>query len=271
MRKLSVLLFVICLVAAWADTLDFSDWSVKVTAIDKSANAEDSMPEIVARGMSLLRSGFYDENQTIADYLAFNPKPARKFDRVRPQVIKNATKYMSDGTVANQYEIQLTGQILQALMPPTGGGVPVGPLACPTCGQPWPEGRDVPPGVSLIPLEEATGGPAYTGVLIDARGVDMNTALFPKIVNEEGHVVYGPEFFVATYAAERGPAGYYNSTANALADDRVGYNPLRINAIRSAGKNNTVLVIANLDARRLHSSQENLKLLERCRVVILTD
>jgi hypothetical protein len=270
MKKIVVLLLGIFVFAAWADTLDFTDWSVKLTTIEKSGNGDESPTDLTARGVSVLRSTYFDENQTVAEYLTFNPKVARKFDRVRLQATKSETKFMSDGTVANQYEIQLTGQILQTLMPKTGGGLPVGPMACPTCGQPWPEGHDVPPGVSLVPIEDGSG-PVYTGVLIDARGVDLNPALFPKIVNEDSRTIYGPEFFIPTYASERGSVGYYNNMAMALADDRVGYNPLRINAIRSTGRNTTNLIIANLDAKRLHGTAENLKLLERCRVVIVTD
>jgi hypothetical protein len=270
MKRLSVLLLSVFVVAVWADTLDFNDWSVRLTTIEKSGSVEESTTDLVARGYAVLRNSYFDDNQTVADYLMFNPKVARRLERVRPQPTKAETKFMSDGTVANQYEMKLTGQFLQTLMPKTGGGVPVGPMACPTCDQPWPENREVPPGIALVPLEESSG-PVYTGVLIDARGVDLNLAFFPRIVNEDARTVYGPEFLLPIYAAERGAVSYYNSLSAAQADDRVGYNPFRINAIRSNGRNNTNLVIANSDARRLHSSSENLKLLERCRVVIVTD
>jgi hypothetical protein len=268
MKRLSVLLLGSLLVLAYSDTLDLQDWSIRLTSLEKSG--EEPVNDLANRGLGVLRSSYFDDLQTVADYLLFNPKVSRRLERLHPQATKAETKYLSDGTVATQYEIQLTGAILQTIMPKTGGGIPVGPMACPTCGQPWPEGHEVPSGVTLMPLEEANG-PAYTGVLFDARGVDFNPALFPRIVNEDARVVYGPEFFIATYAAARGPVGYYSSISAAQTDDRVGYNPLRINAIRPAGKNNTDLVITNSDARRLHSSLSNLKLLERCRVVIVAD
>jgi hypothetical protein len=270
MRKIIVLLGIL-LVAACADTLDFTRWTVRMTTVLPTApSADETSIDLTGRGLNMLRFAYFDDMQTVTDYLFANPKVSRKVDKLRQLATQSDTKFLSDGTVAVDYELPLTGAVLQTLMPRTGGGIPVGPMACPVCGQPWPEGREVPPGITLVPLEEGNAT-NYTGVLIDARGVDFNYALFPRIVNEDGRTVYGPEFFLPNYAADRGSVGYYDNFPGAMADDRVGFNPLRINAIRAAGKNNTDLVIANLDARKLHSSLENLKLLERCRVVILTD
>jgi hypothetical protein len=269
MRKFIVLIGVL-LVAAYADTLDYGRWSVQMTSIEQTTPPEEAGAELTTRGLNVLRYAYFDDVQTVTDFLIANPKISRKLDRLHLQAIESGTKFLSDGTIAVEYELPLTGSILQTIMPRTGGGIPVGPMACPTCGQPWPEGREVPPGISLVPLE-ASEATVYTGVLIDARGVDLNYALFPRIINEDVRTVYGPEFFLPTYAAERGSVGYYDSYAGAMTDDRVGANPLRITALRSAGRNSTNLVIANSDARKLHSSLESLKLLERCRVVILTD
>lgn len=269
MKRLVVLLFGLGLLAG-ADTLDFCDWSIKLEAYEKSGNGGVDPVELTGRGLDLLRTAYFDDVQTVADYLQLNAKVNRRLERLNLQVTRSGTKFLSDGTVAAEYELTLTGPALQTMMPRTGGGIPVGPMACPTCGQPWPEEREVPPGISLLPLEE-TDAIKYTGVLIDARGVEFNCALFPRLVNEDARVIYGPEFFIPSYAAERGAVGYYNQMAAAQVDDRVGYNPLRINAIRSAGRNNTNLVLANSDARKLHHSLENLQLLERCRVVIVTD
>lgn len=270
MRRLIVLLGIL-LVAAYADTLDYSRWVVRMTTVEQSVpNTDETSIDLTGRGLNVLRFAYFDDMQTVTDYLFANPKTSRKMDRLHLQVAQSGTKFLSDGTVAVDYEMALTGSVLQTLMPRTGGGIPVGPMACPTCGQPWPEDREVPPGITLVPLEESNAT-NYTGVLIDARGVDFNYALFPRIVNEDGRTIYGPEFFLPTYATDRGSVGYYDNPAGAMADDRVGFNPFRVNAIRSTGKNNTDLVISNSDARKLHSSLENLKLLERCRVVILTD
>jgi hypothetical protein len=269
MRKFTVLLGLL-LVAVSADTLDFSRWVVRMTSIEQSAPPEEVSTELTNRGLNALRYAYFDDVQTVTDFLLANPKVSRKLDKLHLQATQSGTKFLSDGTIAVEYELPLTGSILQTIMPRTGGGIPVGPMACPTCGQPWPEGREVPPGITLVPLEESNAT-NYTGVLIDARGVELNYALFPRIINEDARTVYGPEFFLSTYAAERGSVGYYDNFAGALTDDRVGFNPIKISAIRSAGRNNTDLVIANSDARKLHSSLENLKLLERCRVVILTD
>jgi hypothetical protein len=275
---LSILVLTFGTNLARADTLDFSDWSVRMTTVQAGSSGTPQPPdvsdqlsvELTARGLTALRSTYFDDQQTVADYLLVNPKVARRLDRLHPQASLFNTRFMSDGTVANEYRMPLTGLVLQTLMPRTGGGVPVGPMACPTCGQPWPENKEVPTGVTLVPLDE-TGTMTYTGVLIDARGIEFSPALFPRLVNEDGRTVYGPEFFIASYATERGSVGYYSNAAAAQIDDRLGFNPIRINALKAFGRNPTDLVIANAEARRLHGSVDNLKLLERCRVIILTD
>jgi hypothetical protein len=270
MRKLALLISGLLAAIAAADTLDLSGWAVRMTVYEKSDSAPVALPELGMRGLNLLRYACYDDVQTVADYLMLNPKTSRKVDRLHLQPTRAGSKYLSDGTIATEYELPLLGALLQTIMPRTGGGIPVGPMACPCCGQPWPERREVPPGVTLIPLETGDA-PAYSGVLIDARGLDLSPALFPRVVNEDGRVVYGPEFFLPNYAAERGPVAYYDNLSAAQADDRVGFDPLRITAMRVSGRNSSNPVISNSDARKLHGSVENLKLLERCRVVIITD
>ena len=255
---------------ACCDTLDYSNWSIRLAARETVGTTVAPGPELSSRGLKLLLNALYDDNQSVGDYLLMNPKIGRKLDQLHLQATQAGNKFLSDGTVSTEYGIPLTGQVLQTLMPKTGGGVPVGPMSCPICGQPWPEDKEVPPGITLIPLEE--GAPTnYTGVLIDARGSDLNPALFPRILNQEGRIVYGPEFFLPTYASDRGSVGYYDQMSGAYADDRAGYNPLRITALRAAGRNSTDLIISDPDAKKLHGSLENLKLLERCRVIILTD
>jgi hypothetical protein len=271
LNKISfILVSAMIALAARADTLDFNSWTIRLSAQAKSAALSDQVPDLTSRALKLLSGAYFDDNQTVADYLAATPKAGRKLSHLNLPMSQTGTNYLSDGTVTAEYDIPLTGAILEILTPKTGGGVPVGPLACPICGQPWPEGKEVPPGITLVPLEE--GNPViYTGVLIDARNIDLNPALFPRILNEDGRVVYGPEFLISTFAAQRGSVGYYDQMMPAQNDDRVGLNPIRINALRASGRDSTDLIISDADALRLHGSLENLKLLERCRVVILTD
>jgi hypothetical protein len=256
--------------SAPADTLDYTDWTIRLAVQDREEGTDGLNSELNSRGLKVLYNSLFDDNQTVADYLLINPQIGRRLERQQFQASQSGTRFLSDGTVTTEYGIRLTGTVLQALMPRTGGGVPVGPMSCPTCGQPWPEDREVPPGITLVPTDEEAPSNC-TGVLVDARGLELNFALFPRILNEDGRIVYGPEFFIPTYAAERGAVGYYSNVGSAAADDRVGFNPIRVTALRAAGRNSTDLIITNSDARRLHGSLESLRLLERCRVVVLTD
>ena len=89
------------------------------------------------------------------------------------------TRYMSTGDVEVDVEVPLTGVVLDALLPQDFGGgalVTGGQVLCPTCGQPWPHGKAVPSGVTLIQsgdvsTAQASTGGVYTGLVVDARGL----------------------------------------------------------------------------------------------------
>ena len=233
------------MVAAYADTLDFTRWTVRMTTVEQSApNADETSIDLTSRGLNMLRLAYFDDMQTVTDYLFAESQG-------QPEDGPPASSGLAVG-----HEVPVRrhgGRGLRVAADRFGSPDPDAqdrrrrpgwPDGCPICGQPWPEADEVPPGITLVPLEESIAT-NYTGVLIDARGMDFNYALFPRIVNEDGRMVYGPEFFLPNYAADRGSVGYYDNLAGALADDRVGFNPLRINAIRAAGKNSTDLVISN--------------------------
>ncbi|MCX8014726.1 MAG: hypothetical protein N2748_01785, partial [candidate division WOR-3 bacterium] len=126
----------------------------------------------------------------------------------------------------------------------------------------------VPEGVRLIPLEtEFT--PKYTGILIDARDINLKPCLFPKVLTEQGEEIYGLSFATAEYVTKFGLVSYVTSFDEAFQSERVGINPLRITALKTSGPNKTDIIISQSDAKAMHNSQHNLSLLEKCQVVIL--
>ena len=251
-------------------TLDWSTLAVRVTVPNQSLEAEPAREVVAATILDALKPACYDAEMTVEEFWARNPMVEARIGKftVFPKKVK--TRYLSDGSAELEYEIPLAGAILDGIMPETGGGKPLTPMCCPVCKRPWPEGEPVPAGAILVPKEEEHPIP-YTGVLIDARGLGSNPAFFPKIVNEDGLEAYSTGFVLKPYAVERGMVSYVYSTQEAYQSERLGMNPLRITALRVKGRNRTDLVIANSDAQKLHGSQWNLRLLERCQVVVLID
>lgn len=116
---------------------------------------------------------------------------------------------------------------------------------------------------------EDTG--AYSGLIIDARGILVEPALAPKVLDERLEEVYGPTFASREYAVQHGIAGYYTDMNKAAANLRVAGQPLVIKAMRTAWPGLCDLVISNVDATKLRGSSKNLMFLRECRVIIVID
>lgn len=187
------------------------------------------------------------------------------------------TRYMSSGDVEIDVEVAITGVILDALLPQDFGGGALmtgGQLLCPTCGQPWPAGKPVPSGVTLIQAgggTAQTGSAVYTGLIIDARGLNVRPAMAPNVFDENGEEVYGSKFVSRDYAVDIGMAGYEKDINRARTNERVADNPMVVKAIQATGPNKTDVVISNSDATMVHNAASNMNFLQHCKVMLILD
>lgn len=178
-------------------------------------------------------------------------------DSVRTQVngfVQGSTildkKYLSDGSIEITVGLYIKGALLESLLPP----------------------QSAKPPVKYVPgAAPATPDGAYTGIIVDARGLGARPAMAPKILNEDGKEVYGSAWVSREYAVREGMAGYLKDPAAALTNPRVADKPLTVKALKVAGENRADLVISNADAATLHGMSQNLSFLEKCRVIILVD
>lgn len=186
-------------------------------------------------------------------------------------------KYMSTGDVEVTVEMQLTGDLLNELLPDQFGGgtyATAGQLVCPTCGQPWPAGKPVPPGVQLITAPGTTptmAGGVYTGLIVDARGLGLRPAMAPKVIDENGNEVYGSRFVSREWAVKIGVVGYDKDVNRARINDRVTNNPLIVKATKTYGPNKADVIVSNADAANIHSAAATQKFLDQCRVMFIVD
>lgn len=166
-----------------------------------------------------------------------------------------------DGSVEVLVGVKLQGDLLNSLIPKqTGGGAPVAPA------QPQVQAPSMP-----APQTLASAGTAYTGLIVDARGIGVRPAMVPKIRNEEGREVYGSSFVNRQYAVEQGMVGYLKDVNAAQANPRVTDRPLVVKAMKTDGPNRTDIVISNADAQTLHGMKEHLSFLEKARVMVVLD
>jgi hypothetical protein len=163
------------------------------------------------------------------------------------QIIKKQVS--PDGSVQVTVAMKLNGDFSNAFLPQSSGGVEVIPM---------PQGQAPP----------AT---AFTGLIVDARGIGVRPAVAPKIRNEEGREVYGSAFVNRQYAVEQGMVGYLKDVESAKGNPRVTDRPLMVKALKTDGPNKTDLVISNSDAQVLHGMKEHLTFLEKARVMVILD
>jgi hypothetical protein len=178
-------------------------------------------------------------------------------DIIRSQVqgiVKGAKqvglKYLSDGTVEVIMQISMFGDFSQVLLPPV---IQPDSAAMDTSAPPAP-----------------TGG-AYTGLVIDARGLGVRPAMAPKVLDENGEEVYGSAFVSREYAVQQGMTGYAKEVGSAKSNDRVTANPFVVKAMRADGPGKCDLVISNTDASMLRGAEDTRGFLEKCRVMIVVD
>jgi len=265
-----VLWLAVLVAFAAADSLDFTGQSVVVVSIEAGAASTQSAAALKERALQALKSAFYDRDWTVGSYLSSHPLAERRLERMNLAGERHGTKYLSDGTVSTEYEFPLTGAVLGLMLPVTRAPRLLSRTACPCCGQPWPEGKEPPADVKLVPYETGNA-PEYTGILFDAKGLESRPALFPQVVTESGDGVFGADFAKKEQVTQYGLVGYFNDRARALTSDRIGPYPLIVRALGIAGANSCDLVVSQADAARIHGSKSNLELLSRCRVGFLVD
>ena len=201
-------------------------------------------------------------------------------DVIRSQVsgmVKGAQavkkEYLSDGTVEVTLAMSLRGGFAQLILPKDIKQVPeikTIPSAFPT---PL-EGKKLRD-ASVPPLPEpTTSTPApiiYTGLVVDARGLNARPAMSPKIFDENGQEVYGSAYVSREFAVQQGMAGYAKNLTAAQANPRVTNEPFTVKGLRTEGQGQCSFVISNADAAKIRSASENLSFLKKCRVMIVFD
>ncbi len=162
-------------------------------------------------------------------------------------------RYLSDTSIEIEMEVHMSG-ISEVILPPAGYAP--APVAG---GAPAPAAPAAPrPGT-------------VTGLIVDARGLGLRPAMSPKIVDQNGGVVYGPGNFTREFAVKFGVAGYSKNLEQAQQDPRVVGNPMVVKGVGVQGANKADLVLAAGDVSRVKGAESSGKFLSNCKVMILID
>jgi hypothetical protein len=191
-------------------------------------------------------------------------------------IVKGATvvkqDYMSDGSVEVTVRMPLLGSFSEAIMPKILDKRPVMPpkAIAPTSPALPPERPPVGRSYTAEPRKPSAGA-VYTGMVVDARGMQTRPAMSPKILDENGQEVYGSVIVEREFAVQQGMSGYARDLTSAQNNARVTNNPLTVKAIKTQGAGKSDIIISNADAAALRSAADNLSFMKKCRVMIVLD
>lgn len=186
----------------------------------------------------------------VRDYVVESDVIKTKVEGLIHGVQKLDQRYMSDGSVEVDVVLKLNGQ--------NGLG---------SILQPQKNHNPPPPAKEIKPQ---TAEEAYTGVIIDCRGLNVKPAMSPSILAQSGGELYignlevDPDFVI-----NHGIVTYSRTLMEARLQKRAGKNPLIIKAVSGSGTFRTDAIVEDTDAEILLGLQKDLKLLQLAKVIFV--
>jgi len=189
----------------------------------------------------------------------------------KAQTVKK--EYLSDGTVKVTVAMSLRGGFAQLMLPgdikqvPEIKTIPPVPLA--------PANKEKVSEASIPqspgPTTQTVAPAIYTGLVLDARGLNARPAMSPRILDENGQEVYGSAYVSRELVVQHGMAGYARDLTASQTNPRVIDKPFTVKGLRIKGPGRSDFVISNADAAKIRSASESLSFLKKCRVMIVLD
>ncbi len=110
---------------------------------------------------------------------------------------------------------------------------------------------------------------SYSGVVVDARGLEAGGALAPRLLSHDGDVLYALDRVHETVARKRTAVQYVSDPADPRAHRRAGDNPLILRAVDV--RDEVDLVLSVDDSIRMQTVSRDASLLTEARIVLVLD
>jgi hypothetical protein len=120
-------------------------------------------------------------------------------------------------------------------------------------------------------IEREMGSIPYTGLIIDARGLELESSLYLTIVSEKGNEIYSSLFISREFAVQYGICTYFCDMDGAIGQKRIGSHPLIFKGLRKSSNGNASIVISMADTKEIERATERHLFLKECRVIIVLD
>jgi hypothetical protein len=105
-----------------------------------------------------------------------------------------------------------------------------------------------------------------SGIVIDAREHAVDPSMSPEVIDMQGNLVYGTTSYSRSKAVNKGPVGYAYSMDDRNVTQRVGSNPLFVEAVGSLDDD---VYITSMDAEKVREAEKSFGVLSNCRVMLL--
>jgi hypothetical protein len=229
--------------------------AVRAAKVDAMRNLLEAVMAVTVSSETTVR-GAAIENDVVKTSVEGMVKGARMRDIDGDGRGSNSDiRYLSDTSIEIEMEVHMSG-ISEVILPAAG----FAPAPAPTAG-----GAPAP----AAPAAPRPG--TVTGLIVDARGLGLRPAMSPKVLDQNGGVVYGPGNFTREFAVKFGVAGYSKNLEQAQQDPRVVGNPMVVKGVGVQGANKADLVLAAGDVSRVKGADSSGKFLSNCKVMILID
>ncbi len=203
-----------------------------------------------------------DAKQTVSAFLADNRELATRVrGLVQNSLLKRPMSFGEGGDVrvSEQFRGKLAELVLPTTMPFQSGIAP----RLPTSLEQEFNYRQTGP--EEVGIETAD----YTGVVIDARELDLTPALAPVIYGQDGVGAYGAFLVSRENAINRGVVAYATTMDTEQLRERVGSRPLIVRALKAYGSWRTDVIIPTSMAQMVGKVMRTGDVAEFCRVVIV--
>src|SRR5262245_50206728 len=228
----------------WTEGMVLSRGSATGTTLRGArALTDQSAVEVARQGLwGRLEQVRLDARQMLGPTLLQAATQRQALEALIAQAVVVETQYLPGGTVETAVQLPFAGQLTALL------------LASATV---------------VVPDAEPRSEAVHTGVVIDARGLAIQPALLPRIVDESGQPLYAPEVVDVEAAVQQGYVAYAKAFDQAPAQARIGERPLVLRALRVAGDSRVDLVLGDAEATRIRDYAATRRLIRQCRVLII--
>lgn len=121
------------------------------------------------------------------------------------------------------------------------------------------------------PHENPVRQSSYTGLIIDATGINLTPQVLFSIYDETGKLIYGAAKAFYQAVADRGLAKYWGALNSAKGDPRVGNKPLIVKAKAAGGDFNTDIIVSVEDGQKMINELDGTDVFAEAKVIVVMD